>query len=83
MGRARRRELHRQATGGLIFIIPPVLGGTLQKHHRRRLAILAAKGKLAETKSQALSAPPEPQPICGCSHHLSFHNPQHLGLRRR
>jgi hypothetical protein len=60
----------------LVFILPPVLGGSLQQHHRRRLAILAAKGKLAETKSQALSTPPEPQPICGCSHHLSFHNPR-------
>jgi hypothetical protein len=59
----------------LVFIIPPILGGSLQKHHRRRLAILAAKGQLAETKNQSLSAPPEPQPICGCSHHLSFHNP--------
>jgi hypothetical protein len=59
----------------LVFILPPIVGGSLQKHHRRRLAILAAKGKLAETKSQALSAPPEPQPVCGCSHHLSFHNP--------
>jgi hypothetical protein len=59
----------------LVFIVPPIIGGSLQKHHRRRLAILAAKGKLAETKSQSLSAPPEPQPICGCSHHLSFHNP--------
>ena len=60
----------------LVFIIPPILGGSLQKHHRRRLAILAAKGKLAETKSQSLQSPPEPQPVCGCSHHLSFHNPQ-------
>ena len=59
----------------LVFILPPVLGGSLQQHHRRRLAILAAKGKLAESKSQALGAPPEPQPICGCSHHLSFHSP--------
>jgi hypothetical protein len=59
----------------LVFIIPPILGGTLQTHHRRRLAILAAKGKLAETRGLAASAPPEPQPICGCSHHLSFHNP--------
>ena len=60
----------------LVFILPPVLGGSLQAHHRRRLAVLEAKGKLAETKSQPLSAPPEPQPICGCSHHLSFHNPR-------
>ena len=60
----------------LIFIILPVVGGSLEKHHRRRLAILAAKGQLAETKSQSLQSPPEPQPICGCSHHLSFHNPR-------
>ena len=60
----------------LVFIIPPVIGGGLQSHHRRRLAILAAKGKLAESRSQVMTAPPEPQPICGCSHHLSFHNPQ-------
>jgi hypothetical protein len=59
----------------LIFIIPPILGGSLQKHHRRRLAILAAKGQLAETKSQLLKPPPDPQPICGCGHHLSFHSP--------
>jgi len=59
----------------LVFIVPPILGGSLQKHHRRRLAILAAKGQLAETRNQQPSAPPEPQAICGCSHHLSFHNP--------
>jgi len=60
----------------LVFILPPILGGSIQQHHRRRLAILAAKGKLAETRNQPVSGPPEPQPICGCSHHLSFHNPQ-------
>lgn len=60
----------------LVFVIPPILGGTLQTHHRRRLAIIAAKGKLAESKGLANTAPPEPQPVCGCSHHLSFHNPQ-------
>ena len=59
----------------LVFIIPPVFGGALQRHHRRRLAVLEAKGKLAETRGQVKSGPPEPQPICGCSHHLSFHNP--------
>jgi hypothetical protein len=59
----------------LIFIIVPVVGGGLQKHHRRRLAILAAKGELAEKQNAATKPPPEPQPICGCSHHLSFHNP--------
>src|SRR5215472_12665145 len=60
----------------LVFIIPPIFGGALQQHHRRRLAILEAKGKLAETKKKGPIAPPEPQPICGCTHHLSFHNPQ-------
>ncbi len=60
----------------LIFVIGPFTGGILQNHHRRRLAIIAAKNKLAEQKSQALKPPPEPQAICGCSHHLSFHNPQ-------
>jgi hypothetical protein len=59
----------------LVFVVPPILGGTLQQHHRRRLAILKAKRQLAETRTQAPSAPPEPQPICGCTHHLSFHNP--------
>lgn len=59
----------------LVFVIPPVLGGTLQRHHRRRLAVLAAKGQLAEKRNAALQ-PQEPQAICGCSHHLSFHNPR-------
>lgn len=60
----------------LIFIIGPVGGGALREHHKRRLAILEAKGKLAQTRSQALKPPPEPQPVCGCTHHLSFHNPR-------
>jgi hypothetical protein len=60
----------------LVFIIPPVFGGALQQHHRRRLAVLQAKSQLAEKKSAALKPPPEPQAICGCSHHLSFHNPR-------
>lgn len=60
----------------LIFIIGPVAGGTLQRHHQRRLAILQAKAELAERKSAARRPAPEPQPVCGCSHHLSFHNPQ-------
>jgi hypothetical protein len=60
----------------LIFIIGPVVGGSLQKHHSRRLALIAAKAKLAESKNAALKPPAEPQAICGCSHHLSFHNPR-------
>jgi hypothetical protein len=44
-------------------------------HHRRRLAVLAAKAELAESRNAALRPPPEPQPVCGCSHHLSFHSP--------
>ena len=30
---------------------------------------------LAESRNAALRPPPEPQPVCGCTHHLSFHNP--------
>jgi hypothetical protein len=59
----------------LIFIVPPVLGGALQRRHARRLAIIRAKGELEDKRQAALKPPPDPQPICGCSHHLSFHNP--------
>ena len=59
----------------LIFIVPPVLGGALQRRHARRLAIIAAKGELEEKRQAALQLPPDPQPICGCSHHLSFPSP--------
>jgi hypothetical protein len=63
----------------LIFIIGPTVGGSVRqafhRHHKRRLAVLAAKAELAETRNAALRPPPDPQPICGCSHHLSFHNP--------
>jgi hypothetical protein len=61
----------------LVFFL--VFGGSIReafrRHHRRRLAILAAKAELAESRNAAALPPPEPQPICGCSHHLSFHNP--------
>jgi len=60
----------------LIFIVGPMAGGAVQRHHARRLKILEAKGKLAEQRSAALAPPPDPQPVCGCSHHLSFHSPQ-------
>jgi len=60
----------------LIFIVPAVGGGALQKHHHRRLAILKAKAELVEKQKAALQRPPEPQAVCGCSHHLSFHNPR-------
>ncbi len=63
----------------LALVIFFVFGGSIReafrRHHKRRLAILAAKAELAETKNAAMRPPPEPQPICGCSHHLSFHNP--------
>jgi hypothetical protein len=59
----------------LIFIVPPILGGALQRLHARRLAIIAAKGELEDKRQAALRPPPDPQPICGCSHHLSFHSP--------
>jgi hypothetical protein len=62
----------------LIFIVGPV-GGSIRQafhhHHKRRLEILAAKAELAESKNVAARPAPEPQPICGCTHHLSFHNP--------
>jgi hypothetical protein len=60
----------------LIFILGPMGGGALQRHHSWRLRILAAKSELAEKRNAGQVAPPEPQPICGCSHHLSFHNPR-------
>lgn len=60
----------------LIFIVGPMTGGALQQHHARRLKIIAAKAELAEKQGAALKDPPEPQPICGCGHHLSFHNPR-------
>jgi hypothetical protein len=60
----------------LIFIIVPVAGGALQKHHSRRLRIIAAKSELAEKRNAALKPPPAPQPVCGCSHQLSFHSPR-------
>jgi hypothetical protein len=60
----------------LIFILGPMAGGALQQHHARRLRIIAAKGELAARRKAALIPPPEPQAICGCGHHLSFHNPR-------
>jgi hypothetical protein len=61
----------------LVFFF--IFGGSIReafrRHHRRRLAILAAKAELAESRNAAVRPAPEPQPICGCSHHLSFHNP--------
>ena len=65
----------------LVFVIGPVLGGSigegLRRHHSRRLAILEAKARLRSADALAASAkPPEPQPVCGCTHHLSFHNPR-------
>jgi hypothetical protein len=63
----------------LIFVIGPTVGGSVRgafhHHHKRRLAIIAAKAELEQTKSAAQRPPPDPQPICGCTHHLSFHNP--------
>jgi hypothetical protein len=60
----------------LIFIVCPMVGGALRRHHSRRLKVIAAKGELAEKRNAALKPPPDPQPVCGCSHHLSFHNPR-------
>jgi hypothetical protein len=47
----------------------------VQRHHKRRLAILSAKAELRASKAGP-AAPPDPQPVCGCTHHLSFHNPR-------
>jgi hypothetical protein len=56
-----------------------VFGGSiregLRRHHKRRLDIISAKAEVAERKRAASLPPPDPQPICGCTHHLSFHNP--------
>jgi hypothetical protein len=63
----------------LALVIFFVFGGSIRegfrRHHKRRLAILAAKAELAESRNAAMRPAPEPQPICGCTHHLSFHNP--------
>jgi hypothetical protein len=63
----------------LIFIFGGGISGSvrqaLRHHHRRRLAVLTAKAELAESRTAALRPAPDPQPVCGCSHHLSFHNP--------
>jgi len=53
------------------------IGEAFRRHHSRRLAILEAKARLRSADAVAATArPPEPQPVCGCSHHLSFHSPQ-------
>jgi hypothetical protein len=62
----------------LIFIFGGSVSGSVRtafRHrHRRRLAVLAAKAELEQAKNAARH-PPEPQPVCGCTHHLSFHSP--------
>lgn len=60
----------------LVFIIGPMAGGALRQHHARRLKIIEAKGKLTERRHAVMAPPPQPQPVCGCTHHLSFHNPR-------
>jgi hypothetical protein len=62
----------------LVFIFGGgVAGGVreaINRHHKRRLDVIEAKARL---RSAALPQPaPELQPVCGCSHHLSFHNPK-------
>jgi hypothetical protein len=63
----------------LLFIFGGTISGSVRQafrhHHKRRLAIIAAKAELEESRTTALRPPPEPQPVCGCTHHLSFHNP--------
>jgi len=64
----------------LVFVIGPVaggsVGGALRRHHGRRLAILEAKARLRSADAAVAAGPAEPQPVCGCTHHLSFHNPR-------
>jgi hypothetical protein len=63
----------------LVFIFGGGIAGgvreAVNRHHRRRLAILEAKTRLRGTALPP-PGPPEPQPVCGCTHHLSFHNPK-------
>lgn len=44
----------------------------VRQHHKRRLAVIEAKAALKAGPPPR----PEPQPVCGCTHHLSFHNPR-------
>jgi hypothetical protein len=63
----------------LVFVFGGVGSGiaagvrrAITMHHDRRLAIIDAKTRL---RGAVAAGPAEPQPVCGCSHHLSFHNP--------
>jgi len=67
-------------TGIVLFLIfgggvTGAVQNAMRRHHKHRLDIIAAKSELAQSKNAALRPPPDPQPICGCTHHLSFHNP--------
>jgi hypothetical protein len=67
-------------TGIVLFLIfgggvTGAVQNAMRRHHKHRLDIIAAKAELAQSKNAALRPPPDPQPICGCTHHLSFHNP--------
>jgi hypothetical protein len=61
----------------LALVFGGAIAGTVReavnRHHKRRLDILEAKTKL---RSAVTAGPAEPQPVCGCGHHLSFHNPK-------
>jgi len=67
-------------TGIVLFLIfgggiTGAVQNAMRRHHKHRLDIIAAKAELAQSKNAALRPPAEPQPICGCTHHLSFHSP--------
>jgi hypothetical protein len=67
-------------TGFVLFLIfgggiTGAVQNAMRRHHKHRLDIIAAKAELAQSKNAALRPPPDPQPVCGCTHHLSFHNP--------
>jgi hypothetical protein len=61
----------------LVFVFGGGLAGgireAINRHHKRRLDIIEAKTKM---RTAVTAGPPELQPVCGCEHHLSFHNPR-------
>ena len=66
-------------TGIVLFLIfgggiTGAVQNAMRRHHKHRLDIIAAKAELAQSKNAALRPPPDPQPVCGCTHHLAKHD---------
>ncbi len=59
--------------GGVGSGIAASVRRAIGRRHDRRLAIIEAKTRLRGAMTAELA---DPQPVCGCSHHLSFHNPR-------